>query len=126
MNGTYVGLTPKQCKTMGDIDQVAVDMRVTQMLRARRNEILHAIGDRIVEPTAELLSELAELDEALAVDPLEYPMKLLREELKEEEKDLYRSRIRAEIAAETDDISRQCLEHSLALIDDPASPWNQD
>jgi hypothetical protein len=42
------------------------------------------------------------------------------------EKEFYRRKIRAEIATETDDIGRQCLEHSLALIDDPDSPWNQD
>jgi hypothetical protein len=49
----------------------------------------------------------------------------LRAELREKEKEIYRQRIRAEIAIETDEIGRQCLEHSLSLIDDPDSPWNQ-
>lgn len=124
MNDIIVDLSSKTLKTMGDIDRVAVDMRVTQQVRARRDEILDAIGDRTCEPTLEILNELAQLDAELGIEPLRFPeldeqIAVLRAELKEAEKEEYRQRIRAEIAAETDEIVRHCLEHSLALLDDP-------
>lgn len=71
---TNIDLAPKTMRTLGDIDQVeklVVDMNVTQMLRARRQEILTAIGDRTCEPTLDVLFELAQLDAALGIAPLD-------------------------------------------------------
>lgn len=78
-----IDLSPKIMHTMGDIDKLAVDMRVTQMLRARRDEILDAIGSRTCEPTSDLLRELAELDAELGIEPLAFddPIDELRAEL---------------------------------------------
>jgi hypothetical protein len=131
MNSNYcTDLSPKTIRTLGEdqVEKFAVDMKVNQMLRARRDQILDAIGSRTVEPTPDLLAELSQLDDALGIEPLTFPETIdgLRAELKEEEKDLCRAQIRAELATETDEISCQCLAHSLALIDDPASPWNQE
>jgi hypothetical protein len=68
-----IDLTPKQMLVMGEVEKVAADMRVTQMLRARRDEILAAIGNRTCEPTLEILFELGQLDDALGIAPMEFP-----------------------------------------------------
>lgn len=68
----HIDLSRKIIQTMGEMDKVIVDMRVTQMLRARRDEILDAIGGRTCEPTNELLEELAQLDQALGIEPLRF------------------------------------------------------
>ena len=90
MNGINLDLSQKTLKTMGDIDQVqklAIDMRVTRMLRSRRNEILQAIGDRTCEPAPEVLDELNQLEEELGIAPVQFDTAIvyLREELREQE-----------------------------------------
>jgi hypothetical protein len=122
-----IDLSPKLIRTLGDeqVQQFAVDMRVYRMVRARRDEILDALHSRQAEPTDELLRELAELDDALGIEPLD-PIEDLRAQLKADEKETCRRRIQDEIETETDEIDRLCLERSLALIDDPTSPWNQE
>lgn len=71
MNGTCFDLTPKTIAVMDEVEKVAADMRVTQMLRARRDEILETIGDRTCEPTLDVLYELAQLDDALGIAPVD-------------------------------------------------------
>jgi hypothetical protein len=68
-----IDLTPKTIAVMGEVEKVAADMRITQMLRARRDEILTAIGERTCEPTLEILFELGQLDDALGIAPMEFP-----------------------------------------------------
>ena len=45
--------------------------RVQRALRERRDEILGAIGDREIEPTPDLMKELAELNIAIGDFPAE-------------------------------------------------------